>query len=152
MQYYDLTNEVVTNMSKIRAANPKISYSFPLSEASMLSLNVCEYYVDPQPDYDSMTHNIVTDGIVIRDGSAYMTWIVEEKTAEQIAAVLESESENARMQRNHLLFESDVLIVRALEDSGTISQNLKDYRQALRDLPTHANWPNLEDADWPVEP
>jgi len=26
------------------------------------------------------------------------------------------------------------------------------YRQALRDLPTHENWPNLEDADWPTKP
>jgi|TARA_R100000479_G_scaffold99710_1_gene49513 hypothetical protein len=26
------------------------------------------------------------------------------------------------------------------------------YRQALRDLPTHSNWPNLEDSDWPTKP
>jgi hypothetical protein len=26
------------------------------------------------------------------------------------------------------------------------------YRTALRDLTTHENWPNLEDADWPTEP
>ena len=26
------------------------------------------------------------------------------------------------------------------------------YRTALRDLPTHENWPSLEDADWPTQP
>lgn len=26
------------------------------------------------------------------------------------------------------------------------------YRQALRDLPSHQNWPNLTDQDWPVRP
>ena len=26
------------------------------------------------------------------------------------------------------------------------------YRQALRDLPTHAKWPNLESGDWPTLP
>ena len=26
------------------------------------------------------------------------------------------------------------------------------YRTALRDLPAHDNWPNLEDADWPTAP
>ena len=26
------------------------------------------------------------------------------------------------------------------------------YRQALRDVTTHVNFPNLEDTDWPVEP
>lgn len=26
------------------------------------------------------------------------------------------------------------------------------YRQALRDLTNHANWPNLEETDWPTRP
>jgi hypothetical protein len=34
----------------------------------------------------------------------------------------------------------------------TMADNMKTYRQALRDLPTHENWPNLEDADWPTAP
>ena len=34
----------------------------------------------------------------------------------------------------------------------TMTDNMKTYRQALRDLPTHKNWPNLEDADWPTKP
>ena len=34
----------------------------------------------------------------------------------------------------------------------TMSSDMTTYRQALRDLPTHSNWPNLEDADWPTKP
>jgi len=34
----------------------------------------------------------------------------------------------------------------------TMSSDMTTYRQALRDLPTHSNWPNLEDADWPTRP
>ena len=26
------------------------------------------------------------------------------------------------------------------------------YRQALRDLPTHSNWPKLEGHEWPTPP
>jgi len=26
------------------------------------------------------------------------------------------------------------------------------YRQALRDMPTHTNWPTLRNDDWPVSP
>lgn len=26
------------------------------------------------------------------------------------------------------------------------------YRQALRDITSHSNWPNLEEADWPIQP
>ena len=34
----------------------------------------------------------------------------------------------------------------------TMSSEMTTYRQALRDLPTHENWPNLEDSDWPTKP
>ena len=34
----------------------------------------------------------------------------------------------------------------------TMTQAETDYRQALRDLTSHANFPNLLDSDWPVDP
>jgi len=53
-----------------------------------------------------------------------------------------------RSKRNDKLVETDWT---ALSDV-TMADNMKTYRQALRDLPTHKNWPNLEDADWPTKP
>ena len=53
-----------------------------------------------------------------------------------------------RSVRNDLLTETDILV---LPDRSP-SQAQLDYRQALRDLPTHNNWPNLNDEDWPVKP
>ena len=34
----------------------------------------------------------------------------------------------------------------------TMSSEMTTYRQALRDITTHENWPNLEDSDWPTKP
>ena len=34
----------------------------------------------------------------------------------------------------------------------TMSAEMTTYRQALRDLPDHSNWPNLDDEDWPTKP
>lgn len=34
----------------------------------------------------------------------------------------------------------------------TMTAEQTAYRQALRDLPTHANWPNLQEEDWPTKP
>ena len=34
----------------------------------------------------------------------------------------------------------------------TMSSEMTTYRQALRDITAHDNWPNLEDADWPTAP
>ena len=40
-----------------------------------------------------------------------------------------------------------------------MSDEMKTYRQALRDITTHSNWPNLKmpgplggEDDWPVKP
>ena len=53
-----------------------------------------------------------------------------------------------RATRDAKLAETDFY---ALSDV-TMSSEMTTYRQALRDLPTHENWPNLEDADWPTKP
>ena len=53
-----------------------------------------------------------------------------------------------RSTRDSKLVETDWT---ALSDV-TMADDMKTYRQALRDLPTHKNWPNLEDADWPTKP
>ena len=60
-----------------------------------------------------------------------------------------SEIERANTRtRNMRLEETDVY---ALADR-TISDEMRTYRQALRDITTHANWPNLADGDWPTKP
>jgi|TARA_B100001093_G_C26826027_1_gene1014036 hypothetical protein len=34
----------------------------------------------------------------------------------------------------------------------TMTAAQKTYRQALRDITEHSNWPNLLDNDWPTKP
>ena len=53
-----------------------------------------------------------------------------------------------RKKRNELLSETDWMA----NSDVTMPDNWKTYRQALRDLSTHSNWPNLEDSDWPTKP
>ena len=59
------------------------------------------------------------------------------------------ESENrARLQRDQLLADSDWT---QLPDVPLATKEAwATYRQALRDLPEHPNWPDLNEADWPV--
>jgi len=64
------------------------------------------------------------------------------------AALDEDTGAGNRSIRDRKLAETDFY---ALSDV-TMPDNVKTYRQALRDLPTHKNWPNLEDADWPTKP
>jgi hypothetical protein len=57
-------------------------------------------------------------------------------------------AEAVRAKRATLLAETDYL---ALTDN-TLDDITTAYRQALRDITDHANFPNLEDADWPTKP
>ena len=53
-----------------------------------------------------------------------------------------------RTTRDAKLAETDFY---ALSDV-TMSDAMTTYRQALRDLPDHSNWPNLGEDDWPTKP
>jgi hypothetical protein len=57
-------------------------------------------------------------------------------------------AERNRATRDAKLAETDFY---ALSDV-TMSAEMTTYRQALRDITAHENWPNLEDADWPTKP
>ena len=57
-------------------------------------------------------------------------------------------AEGHRTKRDGLLAATDYF---ALTDV-TMDAAMTTYRQALRDITNHANWPNLQDADWPVKP
>jgi len=53
-----------------------------------------------------------------------------------------------RSYRNMLLAETDWWAGSDL----TMSAEQTAYRQALRDITDHSNWPNLSDSDWPTKP
>mgnify|MGYP003625105659 CR=1 FL=1 len=55
-----------------------------------------------------------------------------------------------RMRRNDSLVQSDWTQVPDVPAS--IKSAWTVYRQTLRDLPDHTNWPNLSEADWPAKP
>ena len=50
-----------------------------------------------------------------------------------------------RARRNRLIAETDYL---ALSDA-TLTDDMTTYRQALRDINLHENFPHLQDSDWP---
>ena len=81
------------------------------------------------------------------DGNKTTTTKAEHEAAYQ--AKLDAEAATThRATRDAKLAETDFY---ALSDV-TMSSEMTTYRQALRDLPTHSNWPNLEDDDWPTAP
>lgn len=67
-------------------------------------------------------------------------------------------AEEVRTKRDKLLAECDWVTVKAVDQNAQDSLGIQvpqvwlDYRQALRDITDHANFPYLQDTDWPDEP
>tara|TARA_R110000824_G_scaffold89986_2_gene220238 strand:+ start:173 stop:670 length:498 start_codon:yes stop_codon:yes gene_type:complete len=57
-------------------------------------------------------------------------------------------AESNRTKRDSLLAETDWT---GMSDVTMVSA-MTTYRQALRDITSHANWPNLDESDWPTKP
>ncbi len=54
----------------------------------------------------------------------------------------------SRNYRNMLLHGTDWWAT----SDRTMTAAQKTYRQALRDITDHSNWPNLSESDWPTKP
>ena len=59
-----------------------------------------------------------------------------------------SNLKNNKNERNRLLIACDWWASSDL----TMTQAQIDYRQALRDITDHSNWPDLLSGDWPTKP
>ena len=81
---------------------------------------------------------------------------VVEMTAEEVALNVTAQTEAStlsnRSVRNQLLSDSDWTQIADSALTDEAKALWVTYRTALRDLTAHANWPNLEGADWPTKP
>ena len=79
-------------------------------------------------------------------------WLPFMSAEDRAAQVLALNSSDQRIKRNQLLSDSDWTQMPDSPLTDEAKTSWATYRTALRDLTTHANWPNLTDADWPTQP
>ena len=56
--------------------------------------------------------------------------------------------DNQRANRDRLLYATDWWGA----SDNTMTTEQAAYRQALRDITNHNNWPDLSPSDWPIKP
>jgi len=61
-------------------------------------------------------------------------------------------AESVRTQRDAKLAESDWMVIKSAETGIALATEWATYRQALRDITTHADFPYLTETDWPTKP
>lgn len=122
------------------------STSFPASGPSDEFLSSAgAYKVSVFREHDRATEKLVPCDPVIEDGFAYTVAVID-KTEDEIAADVASKAAKVRAERDRLLSASDWTQV---ADAPVDQAAWATYRQALRDLPEAAGFP---DVDFPQSP
>jgi len=131
-------------LGELRRDNPQTSFPKTISDDTLASYGVYRVVEVDAPQVDSKTHRVAKH-VANVDGVWTQTWTTQQLPEDRAA-------ENVRGHRNSLLKETDWAVLQdsPLTDAQTASWVI--YRQALRDITDHANFPYLEDADWPVKP
>jgi len=163
-EYRNRTTGEVKTQGQWRAANPNMSLPRVWNDSVLDALDLDPVLRSPAATTTAYQTS-VRDGVeqdangnwvekyVARDMFAdttedgVTTTKAEHETAYQ-ATLDAAVAETNRATRNTLLADTDMY---GLSDM-TMTADMTTYRQALRDLPTHANWPNLGDDDWPTKP
>lgn len=163
-EYRNKTTGEVKTQGEWRATKPNTSFPRVWNSNVLLLLNVDPIFASPAAT-TSQYQRSVRDGVkqdakgnwvekyVAQDMFADTTvdGVTTTKAQHEAAyqATLDATTATSnRNIRNKLIAETDFY---ALSDV-TMSSNMTAYRQALRDLPDHSNWPNLQDNDWPTKP
>ena len=137
------------NVGQLRRDNPNTSFPKQVPDEMLESYGIYTVVYTDMPSIDDRTQKVrqeATPSLV--DGAWTIGWTTSSKTAEETQAWDDSMASSNRGKRDGLIAETDFY---ALSDV-TMTAEMTTYRQALRDITSHANWPNLEDADWPTKP
>ena len=164
-EYRERTTGEVKSQGEWRAAFPQMSLP------RVWGANVCDA-MNIDPVLASPAATTTAYQVSVRDGveqDANGNWVEKyvardmfsDYTDEDGVSHTKSEQETAyqarldadtaashRATRDAKLAETDFY---ALSDV-TMSSEMQSYRQSLRDITTHDNWPNLGDDDWPTAP
>jgi len=164
----------VKNQGQIRRDNPNMSLPRVWNANVCEALGIDPVLAAPAPAPSGDYKVVVRNGVVQDANSNWVyAWTERDMFAEYIrtdtaedgtqtkVTVTKAEQEtayqanldaeagaNVRSERDRLLAETDWT---GLSDV-TMSAEMTTYRQALRDITDHANFPYLEDADWPTKP
>lgn len=131
--------------------NPNTSFPKIITDELYASYNVYPVVNGPNPDVpDYINYNVEQEDVpVLENGSWILHYTVVEKTEEEKEEFNTSVAFSNRYRRDELMTKTDWW---ALPDSPEMTAEQSEYRQALRDITTHPNWPHLGDDDWPTKP
>lgn len=161
-EYRDRTTGDLKTKAQLKKENPNMSLPKVWNEFTFDALNVDPVLPQEEPTLDpSLYQMVIRNGVEQNSsGNWLQSWQVvdmfedndqgtksEQETAYQ--EKLDNQAAlNNRQYRDMLIAETDWWASSDL----TMTAEQTAYRQALRDITSHANWPHLDEDDWPIKP
>lgn len=162
-EYRHKTSGDIKTRNELIAANKNMSIPKVWTDSVLEALNVDPVLIVAAPtDGVGAYQQAVRNGVEQdSDGNWQQAWQIsnmfadieggqtksEQETAYQ-AGLDSAAAKNNRTKRDWFLEKTDWWAV----SDRTMTSAQTTYRQALRDITAHSNWPHLKDADWPTEP
>lgn len=145
MSYIKLIHGVPATytIDQLRRDNPNISFPKNVPESVLADYDVYPVVNEAKPSFESfdpVTHQVSQADPVLENGAWVRKWVMVERSADKIEA-------DVRSLRDDLLMKSDWTQV---ADAPVDQAAWATYRQALRDIPDQAGFP--ENVTWPVAP
>jgi hypothetical protein len=138
------------NVGQLRRDNPNTSFPKRIPDEMLAEWGVYPVTVEDQPSYTERTQTVSQEATPTGSGSSWtIGWTVTDKTQEEVQEYDDNVAASNRYTRDSLLSDSDWTQV---ADAPVDATAWATYRQALRDITSHANWPDLSESDWPVKP
>ena len=138
------------NVGQLRRDNPNTSFPKKVPDELLAEWGVYPVTGEDQPTYVERTQVCTRNAQpVLTNGVWTVGWTITEKTQEEVQQHDDNVAQSNRSTRDALLSASDWTQV---ADAPVDATAWATYRQALRDITTHANWPHLSELDWPTKP
>jgi len=138
------------SVGQLRRDNSNTSFPKQVPDEILSSYGVYPVTFTDRPDIDHRTQKVEQEAQpTLVSGNWTIGWTTSSKTAEEVQEYDDGIAASNRANRDGLLAQSDWTQV---ADAPVDTTAWATYRQALRDITTHANWPNLSEADWPTKP
>ena len=119
--------------------NNNVSFPHPLNATVLSDFGVYKVVPTAPPKYDMFTQELHQDTPQLVEGQYRQVFRVEDKSDVDAGR-------RVRQQRDSMLIETDHY---AMSDR-TMSDEMRTYRQALRDVPAQAGFPR--NVTWPEKP
>jgi len=146
----------VKTQGEIRKMHPNTSFPRSWSQETLDFIGIDPVLSVDKPAPSSNLKEVIRNGVEQNENNEWQYSWAEvnkfssvEQEQEYLNSLTSAQDQSQRQLRDMHLLSTDYW---ALSDTPDMTAEQTAYRQALRDITSHANWPHLDEADWPTKP